>query len=194
MKLIYFDIPGKGEPIRLLCAYANISLDDCRIDRQTFLDWKNDGTLRFGQVPALEVDGKDGSKFMITQSAAIMRYIAKSKGGDLYPADDLVQAALIDSILDQEIDLFTGVAVSTYKERFGFAILEDATLYDSVVKSLNEEVLPRHLGNLEKVIQSGSTGWMAGGTSPSIADFVLVPRLIWLSQKEGFYNVLTVRV
>lgn len=32
----------------------------------------------------------------------------------MYPRDDDVTACLIDSIIDEEIDLFTGLAVSRY--------------------------------------------------------------------------------
>jgi glutathione S-transferase len=192
MKLYYFDIPGKGEAIRLICQYSNISLEDIRLDGESFMEMKK--TLRFGQLPCLEVEGKDGKTCTITQSAAIMRYIAKMKGGDLYPAEDPLQAAIIDSIIDQENDLFAGLSVATYKERYGFQILvDDPSLNDRVTKSLLEETIPRHLSNLEKVIKSGTTEWIAGGASPSIADFILVPRLIWLSQKEGFSEILKVR-
>lgn len=47
-------------------------------------------------------------------------------------------------------------------------------------KALNDEVLPRHLGNFEKLLEDSPSGWVAGGVEPSIADFILVPRLQWL--------------
>lgn len=47
-------------------------------------------------------------------------------------------------------------------------------------KSLNDDVLPAHLRNLEKLLENSASGWIAGGTGPSIADFILVPRLQWL--------------
>ena len=42
----------------------------------------------------------------------------------IFDSDPLV-AALVDAIIDEEIDMFTGLAVSKYKTRFGFNILED---------------------------------------------------------------------
>ena len=69
LKLYYFDIPGKGEPIRLLCAYANLPLDDIRVSKDQFLALKAEGKLHFGQLPALEV----ANNRVLTQSAAILR-------------------------------------------------------------------------------------------------------------------------
>ena len=51
-----------------------------------------------------------------------------------------------------------------------------------VRQSLNDEVLPRHLSFLENLMGLSSTGWIAGGPGPSIADFALVPRLQWLCE------------
>ena len=187
LELIYFDIPGKGEAIRLACAYAGIDLKDTRINGATLAALKEDGTLRYGQVPALLVG--DG-KAVINQSNAILRYLGRgvAPADKIYPSDPL-EASLVDSILDAEVDLFTGLGCSIYKSRFGFDILENRSdseeLVGEVRKSLNNEVLPRHLGNLEKIMENSSTGWIANTTNPSIADFVLVPRLQWLAKLGG---------
>ena len=53
-------------------------------------------------------------------------------------------------------------------------------LLATVRKSLNDEVLPRHLGYLEALLLRSSSGWIADTPQPSIADFILVPRLQWL--------------
>ena len=52
-----------------------------------------------------------GSTYLV-QSAAIMRYLGKLT--TLYPQDALL-AAKVDAIVDQEMDMFTGVAASTYR-------------------------------------------------------------------------------
>jgi glutathione S-transferase len=92
----------EGEPIRLLCKYAGMALEDVRLTREEFSAKKLDGTLRFGQMPALELE-KNGKPFVLTQTASIMRYIAKVSGNNsLYPTDDHAQAALIDSIIEAE--------------------------------------------------------------------------------------------
>jgi prostaglandin-H2 D-isomerase / glutathione transferase len=109
LKLYYFNIPGKGEAIRLACAYGDVPLEDHRMHADEFVELKKAGKLAFGQVPALGVD----DDVMLFQSASIMRYIGKLAG--LYPKDDDLLAAKIDMIVEFEIDLFTGLAVSRYR-------------------------------------------------------------------------------
>ena len=49
---------------------------------------------------------------VIVQSASIMRYIGKLSG--LYP-ECPIKAALVDTIIDEEIDMTRGLAVSRYR-------------------------------------------------------------------------------
>ena len=46
-----------------------------------------------------------------------------------------------------------------------------------VRKFLNDEVLPRHLSNLEKIASSSTSGWLASTPGPTIADFTLAQTL-----------------
>ena len=192
-RLYYFDLPGKGEPIRLACSFSGIPLEDIRLSFEQFGEMKKDGSiLKFGQVPCLVVTATDpatGSSedINICQSAAIMRFLGRvsfesEEYNTIYPAGNLKEAAFVDSLLDQEIDLFTGLTVSRYQGRFGFGFLaESPELVKSVRKSLNEEVLPRHLSFFEKILTDSATGWLSNSSNdPTIIDFVLVPRLQWL--------------
>lgn len=109
LKLYYFDLPGKGEPIRLACSYGNLPFSDIRVNGEQFQEMKSLGELPYGQLPVIEVaPGK-----FIGQSAAILRFVGKHTG--LYPVDDHVTAAVIDSLLDQEVDMLTGLSVSRYR-------------------------------------------------------------------------------
>ena len=49
LTLFYFDLPGKGEAIRLFCVHNNIPLTDKRITREEFEVLKKD-KLAYGQV------------------------------------------------------------------------------------------------------------------------------------------------
>lgn len=66
-------------------------------------------------------------------------------------------------------------------ERFGFGFLnENEEILMTVRRSLNDEILPRHLQCLENFAKASTTGWIASTEGPSIADFILAPRLRWL--------------
>eukprot|EP00931_Biecheleriopsis_adriatica_P088884 TRINITY_DN63110_c0_g1_i1.p1 TRINITY_DN63110_c0_g1~~TRINITY_DN63110_c0_g1_i1.p1 ORF type:complete len:229 (-),score=59.64 TRINITY_DN63110_c0_g1_i1:106-792(-) len=170
-KLIYFNIPGKAEAIRLAFHYAKIPFEDYRFkDRDEFIRMKQSGELQFGQVPALIVQGKT-----LTQSAAILRYVGKQAG--LYP-EDPVLAAQVDALMDQEADALMGMRVTKYKERFGFGawIMTDENV-QRLRKGINDEIIPKHLASLEAILKSSGTGWLAGTPEPTIADFFWVPTL-----------------
>eukprot|EP01060_Flectonema_neradi_P008314 TRINITY_DN1593_c1_g1_i2.p1 TRINITY_DN1593_c1_g1~~TRINITY_DN1593_c1_g1_i2.p1 ORF type:complete len:236 (+),score=39.42 TRINITY_DN1593_c1_g1_i2:79-708(+) len=71
--LIYFDLAGGGEPIRLAFHIGGIEFEDRRI---SFKDWpeiKKDMPL--GQLPVLEVNGK-----VYTQCLAMLRFAADKAG------------------------------------------------------------------------------------------------------------------
>jgi glutathione S-transferase len=202
LRLIYFDIPGKGEPIRLLCAFLGIELDDDRVgsantgatdDQDVFLRsvsegrWaqlKATGLAPFGQLPLLLAPKSGASNStdlrlgknvdVIAQCAAIMRFIGRQPAGverGVYPPNDAVLQARIDSLMDQEADAFAGVRVARYHARFGMPDMtetEQATVYQHQI----DDVLPRHCGFLEKMLGESATGWLCGTPGPTVADFV----------------------
>ena len=205
LELLYFDIEGKGEAIRLLCNDANLSLKDTRLSFDKFKEMKESGALSYGQVPCLVVTNKaSGSVDKICQSASINRFIGKLAGEQYYTMVDPVKAALIDSIIDEENDMFVGIGVATYKGRFGFGFLADEkneSQLNSAVTSIKTEILPRHLSFLEQLLKNSKTGWLAGTDGPSICDFIFAPRMKWLQSgildinkaivKDGYPGVYT---
>jgi len=203
LKLYYFNIKGKGEPIRLICSYSGLKLDDHRFaSRDEFIALKESSILPFGQVPMLEVkyggslenntkktDDEESSTsanhhHKIVQSATIMRFLGKITG--LYPTtlseDELMLATKIDALLDQETDAFTGVTVLTYSQRFGLDLTDEQK--DSSYELVNTETLPKHLWNVEKVLSMSKSGWLADTAEPSICDFVWACRLQSLASKK----------
>lgn len=182
MRLVYFNIAAKAEPIRLALAYAGVPFEDQRLSFDEFRELKASGKLAFGQVPALVLRGGERT---LVQSAAILRYVARVAAGrtdpPLYP-EDAEAAAAVDAILDLEADMMAGMNTSSYAERFGFGDLVGAEgalreNLDRVRCRLHDEVLPRHLGNLSALLDRGGTGWLAGGAGPTIADFCWVSPL-----------------
>ena len=85
MKLHYFDIYGKAEPIRMLCKRANLNFEDNRHTMDTWKPLKESGWSPTGQLPVLEMD--DGQK--LTQCNAIMRLLATQNG--LVPKDPMTE-------------------------------------------------------------------------------------------------------
>jgi len=177
LKLYYFDIKGKGECIRLICAYSGLKLEDHRfVSRDEFLAMKEGSRLSFGQVPMLEVGGK-GS---MVQTSAIMRYLGKL--GGLYPMKDHFLAQWVDAVMDQASDVFLGSTVLTYGLRFAIELSPEAK--EKGYEHFNETVLPEHLKRAERVIEASTTGWIAGTEEPSPADFVWYCSLVNMIEKK----------
>ena len=171
LRLLYFDIHGKAARIRTAALYGGVALEDYRFaSRDEFTALKTSGALPFGQVPLLEVNGGEAK---IAQSAAILRYVCGLAG--LHPSDPL-QAAAVDAALDQEADAFASYAAAKYRDRSGFAAVDDATM-QKVEAAINTEVLPRHLGLLERMLAQSTTGWIANTPTPAACDFAWATQL-----------------
>jgi len=170
LKLYYFNIAAKGEPIRLALKHAGIEFEDYRFkDYAEFLAKKQDGSLQFGQVPCLEVE-MGPRKAVLVQSAAILRFIAKlAPESGLYPKCP-IQAAQVDAIIDQEADAFQAFRTIHYKKRFLCDGISDEVAAD-LKNKINETVIPSHFAALEKQLEKSKSGWLAGTEQPSIADF-----------------------
>ena len=81
VKLYYFDVYARAEPIRLLLNHAKVPFEDVRVQGEDFAKLKGDSNkLEFGQLPVLEHDGR-----FLSQSAAILRYLGAQHG--YYPSD-----------------------------------------------------------------------------------------------------------
>jgi len=177
LKLYYFDIKGKGESIRLICAYSGLKLEDHRfVSRDEFLAMKGGSRLPFGQVPMLQVDGK----LAMVQSTAIMRYLGKLSG--LYPMKDHILAQKVDAAMDQATDVFTGSTVITYGLRYAVDLSPEAK--EKSFEHYNQTVLPGHLKRAERYIETSATGWIAGTEEPSPADFVWYCSLTNMAAKK----------
>ena len=116
LKLLYFNIAGKAEAIRMALKYANIPFEDYRFKDGEFAKMKESGELAFGQVPALEVtDKQSGEKTCLYQSGSILRFIARIAEKDLLIPSNPVKAAKVDALVDQEADVFQSVRCIIYK-------------------------------------------------------------------------------
>ena len=80
IKLFYFDSEGRAEHIRLAFLLGDVPYEDVRLSGPEFGKLKQEGKFKFGQLPVLEVDGKQ-----FAQSAAIAFWAAKRAG--IHPKD-----------------------------------------------------------------------------------------------------------
>ncbi|KAF7633276.1 GST N-terminal domain-containing protein, partial [Meloidogyne graminicola] len=105
LTLFYLNIRGRGEPIRLLLNYLNISFIDYRISKERWLGidgleeaFKN--RTPFGHLPLIKlIDGRE-----IAESFAIMRLIARQNN---LVGDDQWEDAKIDEFADFHKDSFS---------------------------------------------------------------------------------------
>ena len=103
----------------------------------------------------------------MAQSGAILKYVCAL--GGLAPSDAL-KAAEVDAALAAESDAFAAYRAVKYRGRHGLEHLSDedvATAFGAV----NTTILPQHLAQMEALLKASPTGWIAGTTAPSAADF-----------------------
>jgi glutathione S-transferase len=120
VRLVYFDVRAKTEPILFLCAYKACEVEQLNVANFFGCSWPDaKATAPFGQLPLLILD--DGQ--MLAQSAAIIRYIATQL--DMVPKDPL-KAAFVDQTLNAAEELNSiNPLVNVFKDETFIAKKED---------------------------------------------------------------------
>ncbi|XP_057293117.1 glutathione S-transferase 1-like [Hydractinia symbiolongicarpus] len=142
--LHYFDIPARGEPIRMLFAVAGVEYED---KRYTFNDIPsikaNDNLFPLGQVPVLEVDSES-----ICQSHSITRFLANEF--DLYGSTNQ-EKAIIDQVLD---------TLKHLQEQVLGAYLWKSTEEEKIkqLEDLHKDYIPRVYKMLETFLKRNNNG------------------------------------
>ena len=152
--LHYFDILARGEAARMILTYYGMEFADHRMKGDEWRIFKAEGFCEFGQLPMLEIDGKE-----LVQSFAIYRYLCQKNGA--YPTDPH-QAYLCESICDLRNDIYSGVMPFFYKgDQPG-------------IEAWYRTSMPRMLGMIEqRLLKNGTEGRFFVGDQVSMADFVL---------------------
>ena len=111
MKLTYWDLRGLAEPIRYMLRYSELEWEDVRLPvdmegYQTWMGLKSQPGMVCANLPFIE----DGDK-KISQTVAILRYVARKTGLMPQDHDDLT----LCEMLEQEImDLRLRLSITCY--------------------------------------------------------------------------------
>jgi prostaglandin-H2 D-isomerase / glutathione transferase len=170
MKLMYFDAPGRAEPVRILLHAAKVDWTDERVAGS---DWpKIKGTTPLGSMPTLTVNGTD-----FCQSVAIQRYAAKLAGFD-------VSDPFLALIADETIDVINEIMSRIPKGETPEEKKQAREAYQA-----NE--MKMYFGLVESRIQTfgGPTSDTVCGT-PSLADITLMVAVRGL--QSGFFDFINV--
>lgn len=158
-KLTYFNAPGRAESIRVAFFLSDVPFEDHRLSFPEFMALKAEGTFPLGSLPVLEVDG-----VAYTQTAAMLRFVAKLGQSGLYPSDPM-KAFLVDSALDTFNDtLSTALVPSFYEQDMGKKLELRADFAAGPMK--------RCFGYVEGLLARSGGPFVAGDTM-SIADVVI---------------------
>ena len=147
VKLTYFNLRARAEPIRLLLAYGGVQYEDERIppvweDPAPWGAMKSD--TPFQQLPLLTWDG-----LVIAQSMACARFVAKELG---VAGRDNMERAQVDEVVDCIQDLINkGASLFFAKD-------------DEGIKNHMTVTIPTAFGQLEKRLESRGGQFMVGNT------------------------------
>lgn len=166
MKLLYFDLRGRAEMIRLALHAGGISFEDVRFARAEWPEIKP--TTPRGSTPVLTLD--DGTQ--VTESVAILRYAGKLGTPRLYP-EDPVAALRVDEMVD-----IIGSSTTILSKSFGLPSEEQLAMR---TKMLSEDGdLTKLLKWVDEAAKANDSGFLVG-SELTIADCALRPTAYWLS-------------
>eukprot|EP01134_Creolimax_fragrantissima_P000054 CFRG0054T1 len=169
--LTYWNGRGLCEKIRFMLAACQVPYEDFvpgtkdskfLETREQFLHLQEQGYLSMGQVPLLCIDG-----LHLTQSKAIIRYLAKKHGMDGSP--DPYQMAMCDIVSETLAD-YKSAAYSAWEYGLGVHPREEQI---ERVKAANSKYLPRIENQLRNNREKeGFQGGFLVGASMTYADVV----------------------
>jgi len=183
-RLLYFNIEGAAEKVRLAFILSGVEFNDDRISMPA-PNWASiKATLPNGQVPVLYTGDK-----VITQSSAMARWAARKGDGSLYPVLNEDLCLKIDELIgiaeDDARDFRTCIYIGMKPSAFGypedFATTEEG---QAMVKKIREtwvaEDLPRYMGHLTGALTKNGGPFLTG-SGITLADVWWLPRVRYLN-------------
>ena len=163
-KLHYFDMPGRGEMIRMLLRHAKVDFEDARIKMEEWPAKKS--TFPLKQVPMLEYDGKQ-----LCQTDAIMHGLGLKFG---YLPVEPKKYSIVLEICGTIKDLFEGLVNIILGK-----------LSDEKKKKALEEYFtkkaPVLTASLEKRLKMNKTPEFFVGRKYTLADFYMICAFKWIN-------------
>ncbi|GKY96608.1 hypothetical protein MPSEU_000620400 [Mayamaea pseudoterrestris] len=170
IKLTYFDIAGRAEPIRLALVLSNTPFDDERLSREEWQSFKP--KTPYGQLPVMTIDNGEP----MAQSMALLRYVGATFSDTLYPREHLYEIEEAMNILDDFWTywapcMFIGMSPQSFGYPEGFAQTDEGK---EKIKQMRtkwlETVLPEHANHMSRLIEKHGGVWMASKEHPTVAD------------------------
>jgi len=111
IKVTYFNLRGRAEPVRLLLAYGGLEYEDCRLtpswdDPKPWMALKP--KTPYGGLPLLEWNGET-----LAQSIAITRFVAREVG---LAGRNSLECAQADEVVDAFSDLTEAMAKAFFSK------------------------------------------------------------------------------
>ena len=175
-ELGYWAIRGLGQPIRFLLAHAEVAFSEVRLgvnqDGSIIADESHDWathkdtlSVPFPNLPYL-IDSSGPAEVQLTQSNAVMRYLARRFG---YYGDTASDQICIDVLQDEAYDLRNSIVETVYTL---------GAEYKAVFDEFTSTAVPRYLDGFESYLSKRGIHTHFVGTRISLVDFILY-ELIW---------------
>ena len=174
----YWGIRGLGQPIRFLLISAGVPFSEVRLgvlqdgtllnENEEDEDWDNVRStlgMPFPNLPYL-IDNRGGSLVSLSQSNAILRYLAR--GFDFY-GDSENDRVEIDVLQDEAYDFRNEIIDTAYTLGEGYA---------AVFEHFSTNTMPRYLDSFETYLAQCDNKNFFVGSRLSLVDFVLY-ELFW---------------
>ena len=173
-ELGYWAIRGLGQPIRFLLAHAEVAFSEVRFginqdgSAGESHDWathKDTLSVPFPNLPYL-IDSSGPAEVQLTQSNAVMRYLARRFG---YYGDTASDQICIDVLQDEAYDLRNSIVKAVYTL---------GAEYEAAFDEFTSTAVPRYLDGFESYLSNRGIHTHFVGTRISLVDFILY-ELIW---------------
>lgn len=152
IRVVYFDLRARGEPIRLVLEAAGKKYEDVRIP---FDDWPaGKENTPYGQLPYVEYKGKKYG-----QSVALASFFAREFG--LYGKSN-TDTLRVDEVVGLGLDLQNAL----YSAKFE----SDEAKKEEMFKKQWDETVPKNMEFFQKLLQENNNSGFFVGSTVTLAD------------------------